>query len=545
MSVVGWYHSHPDFQPNPSITDIENQASYQQLFQGDNLSDRDSGDIESVSPFVGLIVGTYDGKNPSSQSVMRWFHCRKRSIDAEKSKFVNFPMNLKTTNRHFRKMAFDTKHTENSIRRSMTLRGTDIRRVLESRFLCCPISGVHNADMKNAKKVDARRQIKQMMNFGKQNDCLGKDNQSVVVPSEKVKDYETGMMTANGHEKVRTNESKKVAKEKYSLSMIETGQSPLLLSESLLFGPTRKSKHMWNFHPARPLYFTGNERSILEMKHDTVPDDVIAGIIWFAVEREQQMVAKRDVIENSRLCLVIPASSRSILELLLRQSLTSPNSLHRKLYCIIHCLEDSGSMSPNIRFDENDAAIFHNVDVLLGHYAPKHNRINPFSSWPGAGDKGNITKDCNGLSSVPSFLEFYFTEIMKMNLVQTDEGQVYRGGIKMKRGHKIASSLLKWTRNMQLGPISNKSDERAAFPLDNSHGIGLHFDHEQKLRCGQKTADAIPPQHCQYIYFVSEVMRLLASRWRECGARKPVPKAVARQGAPKKRGRPRKIRHHE
>lgn len=29
MAVVGWYHSHPTFEPNPSVRDIENQSSYQ------------------------------------------------------------------------------------------------------------------------------------------------------------------------------------------------------------------------------------------------------------------------------------------------------------------------------------------------------------------------------------------------------------------------------------------------------------------------------------------------------------------------------------
>lgn len=28
-NVVGWYHSHPTFEPHPSIRDIENQTSYQ------------------------------------------------------------------------------------------------------------------------------------------------------------------------------------------------------------------------------------------------------------------------------------------------------------------------------------------------------------------------------------------------------------------------------------------------------------------------------------------------------------------------------------
>ncbi|KAJ1970204.1 hypothetical protein IWQ62_000113 [Dispira parvispora] len=46
LSVVGWYHSHPTFDPNPSIRDIENQSSYQGLFR------RQDG----WEPFVGAIV---------------------------------------------------------------------------------------------------------------------------------------------------------------------------------------------------------------------------------------------------------------------------------------------------------------------------------------------------------------------------------------------------------------------------------------------------------------------------------------------------------
>ena len=87
MTVVGWYHSHPNFQPDPSVIDIENQANYQSLFQGVNAvasrcaeevkqtgggqesSEDDKNEMKSstssdaeVCPFVGLIVGTYDGK---------------------------------------------------------------------------------------------------------------------------------------------------------------------------------------------------------------------------------------------------------------------------------------------------------------------------------------------------------------------------------------------------------------------------------------------------------------------------------------------------
>ncbi|KAH6563159.1 hypothetical protein BASA62_008719 [Batrachochytrium salamandrivorans] len=54
LCVVGWYHSHPTFEPNPSIRDIENQANYQNLFR------RDDG----MEPFVGVIVSPFDSRTP-------------------------------------------------------------------------------------------------------------------------------------------------------------------------------------------------------------------------------------------------------------------------------------------------------------------------------------------------------------------------------------------------------------------------------------------------------------------------------------------------
>ncbi|KAL5035475.1 hypothetical protein RTP6_003162 [Batrachochytrium dendrobatidis] len=54
LNVVGWYHSHPTFEPNPSIRDIENQANYQKLFC------REDG----MEPFVGVIVSPFDKRTP-------------------------------------------------------------------------------------------------------------------------------------------------------------------------------------------------------------------------------------------------------------------------------------------------------------------------------------------------------------------------------------------------------------------------------------------------------------------------------------------------
>ncbi|KAJ2471853.1 hypothetical protein IWW56_006256, partial [Coemansia sp. RSA 2131] len=72
LCVVGWYHSHPTFRPDPSIIDIENQTAYQALFR-----DNDS----SEEPFVGAIVGPYDPELPGPVSVFNWFYVGRSTID--------------------------------------------------------------------------------------------------------------------------------------------------------------------------------------------------------------------------------------------------------------------------------------------------------------------------------------------------------------------------------------------------------------------------------------------------------------------------------
>jgi len=47
--VVGWYHSHPTFVPNPSLRDLETQANFQEMFRDGNL------------PFIALILSPYSG----------------------------------------------------------------------------------------------------------------------------------------------------------------------------------------------------------------------------------------------------------------------------------------------------------------------------------------------------------------------------------------------------------------------------------------------------------------------------------------------------
>jgi protein MYSM1 len=56
---VGWYHSHPVFEPRPSAKDNENQRNYQALCR-----DTTTG----LEPWVGAIVGPYDQQLPTAAS---------------------------------------------------------------------------------------------------------------------------------------------------------------------------------------------------------------------------------------------------------------------------------------------------------------------------------------------------------------------------------------------------------------------------------------------------------------------------------------------
>lgn len=52
LRVVGWYHSHPVFEPDPSLRDIENQINYQTLFRG-------NGADHEAMPFLGAIISRF------------------------------------------------------------------------------------------------------------------------------------------------------------------------------------------------------------------------------------------------------------------------------------------------------------------------------------------------------------------------------------------------------------------------------------------------------------------------------------------------------
>mmetsp|Transcript_8971 Transcript_8971/g.19194 ORF Transcript_8971/g.19194 Transcript_8971/m.19194 type:complete len:703 (-) Transcript_8971:278-2386(-) len=67
---VGWYHSHPVFEPSPSQKDMDNQRNYQALFR-----DADT----KVEPFVGFIFGPYDTAMIAPLSAVTAFVVQQRN----------------------------------------------------------------------------------------------------------------------------------------------------------------------------------------------------------------------------------------------------------------------------------------------------------------------------------------------------------------------------------------------------------------------------------------------------------------------------------
>ncbi|OQS07618.1 metalloprotease family M67A [Thraustotheca clavata] len=96
LEVVGWYHSHPTFAPDPSIRDIENQAAHQELFQMNSHN----------HPFVGLIVGTYDSKRTDPVGLFRYFHVKGEKMTGKtKTPPMYFPFELTTITRKYKARA--------------------------------------------------------------------------------------------------------------------------------------------------------------------------------------------------------------------------------------------------------------------------------------------------------------------------------------------------------------------------------------------------------------------------------------------------------
>lgn len=141
-----------------------------------------------------------------------------------REKAANFPMKLSTIARHQRLLRFDDESIARNIRRSMTRNGVAIRRALDEGLTCHAHSNSVGTHVTSASS----------------------DNVEPTDTSQK-------QLHAN----------------------------PSVLSETSF---ETRLKSCRNVPSAQPLYFTEQEHSILN-SDESLPDDVLAGIIWFAVER--------------------------------------------------------------------------------------------------------------------------------------------------------------------------------------------------------------------------------------------------------------------
>ena len=275
------------------------------------------------------------------------------------------------------------------------------------------------------------------------------------------------------------------------------------------------------------LLFTRKEQAILLLgPQNNVPDDVHAGIIWHAVEREQFPVFQDyDESDSSFQCSppkLPPASAHAILELLLGTQKPQPEIIIKTKK---KCTKTDGMPSSRFfHFASDDLALISCIDVVLSHYAVSSQRINPFNSWSGAGEKGLLVKECRASDGKIEWWKRYYLDHIMGGKAPSNGGlsSGSNNNGKMKRGHKIASCLLRWAKHMQLqcdtvdGIVSEPTAEKKGFENMNGYSCRqkILWDHESfgTNGNGKETGECQLPVH---INFVAEIMRLLAARFRE------------------------------
>lgn len=203
------------------------------------------------------------------------------------------------------------------------------------------------------------------------------------------------------------------------------------------------------------LAYTREDFQIL--KSSQVSNDIRAAVIWRAIEREQSGGGSE----------VAPPSSSIITARLYNSKVfgdaATSTLLHKSFIA------------------DDDAMMIHSTDAILSHYMKDLNKIDPFET-------SRFSMDVNLAltnTTLPENVRKYF----KVDIL--DSMQLF----KMKFGQKITSSLLTSASHMHLNSRCRLSSNRtfAEDIDDDSDNVELSSD----------------------IEFIGDVMRLLASKWRE------------------------------
>ena len=445
--------------------------------------------------------------NPSSQSVMRWFHLRAKQEDAltyssrkrasTENSDVQYPFMLQVTYRNARKYQ-SGKNVPNVECFSYCIRRTKV-----SHFTCnnldTDLSEIDKKKKELAKHGSKTRFAHDMELFSS---SLGKMSKQSFFdsPSKMICGF-----ISKGDSNVITDETSDSEATRNANTKIEG--SGATICESMYYtyghtvskkdqqteshqqlaleilhgalgkeGSTRDQEHSSSTHDRSALAYTRQEYEIL---NDTsVPNDMRASIIWHAVVREQ--VLDKDLHRENK----VPSSS-IILE---------------RLYNSMYFGDEVTSLSNRKYFlADDDAVIVHGVDAMFHHYMTDANKIDVFKCSNFSFDASSI--DATKLSH--NCREYYKSAIAEA--LPT---------FKLRIGQKIASSLLTWVSHMHL----------------NSHSRLKRPDHVDMALGGVYTCEL-----SSHVEFLGDVMRLLAARWREASEWNGEKIEIARQ--PKKPGR--------
>jgi len=82
QEIVGWYHSHPKFEVNPSHIDVMNHEMYQKMFN------------ESSLPFVALIISPYFQDITTKQNGLCKLKCFITQVDRASGKIKPYEIAL-------------------------------------------------------------------------------------------------------------------------------------------------------------------------------------------------------------------------------------------------------------------------------------------------------------------------------------------------------------------------------------------------------------------------------------------------------------------
>ena len=226
---------------------------------------------------------------------------------------------------------------------------------------------------------------------------------------------------------------------------------------------------------AAAIAFTREDFEILQTVH--VSNDIKAAIIWHAIEREQTKSEENESKIN-------PPTWNTILMRLYNSEVFGDevaSSMHRKTF-----------------ISDDDAIIIDSVDAVFKHYTKDSNKIDPFGISNFALDPTSSLK----MTTLPLHIQDYF----KLNIAAS------ANAYKMKNGHKMTSSLLASTGHMHLN-YRNRPGTKSRIDtyLNNDSIVKLPDD----------------------IEFVTDVMRLLATSWKDGAAMKKASRRVQKSGKKK------------